>query len=336
MGDLRWKSGPEGAVAALSGEALGLARGAVVRHALVIFNPTAGWRRRRRLDATLRLLDEAGVTCQLAETRGRGDAEALARAAADAARPPSLVIAAGGDGTINEVANGLSAGSAPPPLAILPLGTANVLAAEIGLATTPEAVAAAILGGHRLDVPVARITHGTAGSAGGSRAFLLMAGAGFDAHVVEGVRPAVKRLLGKGAYVLETGRQMLRFSFPRYRVTIDGKAYDAASVVVARGRFYGGRHLAAPAARLDADGFQVCLFETGGRMAVLRYGAALLFGRLPRAAGYRIVPGRHVTVDGPPPLEANGGDPVQADGDIVARLPVEIDLAPRRLSLIVP
>ena len=321
MDDLRWKSGPEGAVAALSGEALGVARGAVVRHALVIFNPTAGWRRRRRLDATLRLLEEAGVTCQLAETRGRGDAEALAREAADAARPPSLVIAAGGDGTINEVANGLSAGSAPPPLAILPLGTANVLAAEIGLATTPEAVAAAILGGRRLDVKVARAN---------SRAFLLMAGAGFDAHVVEGVRPAVKRLLGKGAYVLETGRQMLRFSFPRYRVTIDGKAYDAASVVVARGRFYGGRHLAAPHARLEADGFQVCLFEKGGRLAVLRYGAALLLGRLPRAAGYRIVPGRHVTVEGP------AGDPVQADGDIIARLPVEIDLAPRRLSLVVP
>ena len=330
MDDLLWKGGPDGAVAGGSDPDAGLSRGAAVRHALVIFNPTAGWRRRRRLDATLRLLREAGVVCELAETRGRGDAEALAREAADAARPPSLVIAAGGDGTINEVANGLVAGSALPPLAILPLGTANVLAAEIGLATTPAAIAAAILGGRRLDVPVARVTLDTAGSAGGARAFLLMAGAGFDAHVVEGVRPAVKRLLGKGAYVLETGRQMLRFRFPRYRVTVDGVEHDAASVVVARGRFYGGRHLAAPDARLDADGFQVCLFETGGRLAVLRYGVALLLGRLPKAAGYRIVPGRHVTVEGP------AGDPVQADGDIIARLPVQIDLAPRLLSLVVP
>lgn len=321
MDDLLWKGGPDGAVAGGSDPDAGLSRGAAVRHALVIFNPMAGWRRRRRLDATLRLLREAGVACELAETRGRGDAEALAREAADAARPPSLVIAAGGDGTINEVANGLIAGSAPPPLAILPLGTANVLAAEIDLATTPEAVAAAILGRRCLDMPVARANN---------RAFLLMAGAGFDAHVVEGVRPAVKRLLGKGAYVLETGRQMLRFRFPRYRVTVDGVEHDAASVVVARGRFYGGRHLAAPDARLDADGFQVCLFERGGRLAVLRYGAALLFGRLPKAAGYRIVPGRHVTVEGP------AGDPVQADGDIIARLPVQIDLAPRQLSLVVP
>jgi YegS/Rv2252/BmrU family lipid kinase len=321
MDDLLWKGGPDGAVAGGSDPDAGRSRGAAVRHALVIFNPTAGWRRRRRLDTTLRLLREAGVVCELAETRGRGDAEALAREAADAARPPSLVIAAGGDGTINEVANGLIAGLAPPPLAILPLGTANVLAAEIDLATTPEAVAAAILGRRCLDMPVARANN---------RAFLLMAGAGFDAHVVEGVRPAVKRLLGKGAYVLETGCQMLRFRFPRYRVTVDGVEYHAASVVVARGRFYGGRHLAAPDARLDADGFQVCLFERGGRLAVLRYGAALLFGRLPKAAGYRIVPGRHVTVEGP------AGDPVQADGDIIARLPVRIDLAPRRLSLVVP
>lgn len=321
MDDLRWRHAPEGAVSALSGEALGPARGAAVRHALVIFNPTAGWRRRRRLDATLRLLEAGGLPCRLAQTSARGDAERLARRAAEAEAPPALVIAAGGDGTINEVANGLIAGTAPPPLAILPLGTANVLAAEIGLAATAEAVAAAILGGRRLDIPVARAN---------GRAFLLMAGAGFDAHVVEGVRPGVKRLLGKGAYVLETGRQMLRFGFPRYRVIVDGEAHDAASVIVARGRFYGGHHLAAPAARLDADGFQICLFETGGRLAVLRYGAALLLGTLPGAAGYRIVGGRRIRIDGPP------GDPVQADGDIIARLPVEIALAPRRLGLVVP
>src|SRR3546814_8890436 len=88
------------------------------RHALVIFNPVAGWRRRRRLAATLRLLGEVGIDCRLVRTGARGDAEALARAAADAMPPPALVIAAGGDGTINEVANGLLQGASPPPLEI--------------------------------------------------------------------------------------------------------------------------------------------------------------------------------------------------------------------------
>ncbi len=298
-----------------------LPAGREARHALVIFNPVAGWRRRRRLGTTLRLLRAAGIECHLVRTAARGDAEALARAAADAMPPPALVIAAGGDGTINEVANGLLQGASPPPLAILPLGTANVLAAEIGLATTPRAIAAAITRGRMRPMRLGRAN---------GRGFLLMAGAGFDAHVVAGVRPSAKRLLGKGAYVVETLRQLFRFGFPGYRATIDGTAHVAASVVVARGRFYGGRHLAAPAARLDADGFQVCLFERGGRRAVLRYGLALLTGRLPAAAGYRIVAGRRIIIDGP------AGDPVQADGDIIARLPLAIDLAPGQLRLVIP
>jgi diacylglycerol kinase family enzyme len=148
--------------------------------------------------------------------------------------------------------------------------------------------------------------------------------------VVAAVRPPVKRRLGKGAYVVETLRQLFRFDFPSYRVTIDGNVHVVASVVVARGRFYGGRHLAAPAARLDADDFQVCLFERGGRRAVLRYGLALLMGRLPDAAGYRIVAGRNVAIEGP------AGDPVQADGDVIARLPLAIDLVPRQLRLVIP
>ncbi len=295
--------------------------GRTARRALVIFNPTAGWRRRRRLRATLRLLEAAGIACRVAETGKRGDAERLACEAAISTSPPDLVIAAGGDGTINEVANGLRRAGTAPPLAILPLGTANVLAAEIGLAPDPAAIAAAIVAGRRIAVPVGRAN---------GNGFLLMAGAGFDAHVVQAVRPPVKRLLGKGAYVAETLRQLTRFGFPRYRVTIDGVPHEAASVVVARGRFYGGRHLAAPAARLDADGFQVCLFDSGGRLSVLRYGAALITGRLPRAAGYRIVSGRRVAIAGPP------GDPVQLDGDVVTRLPVDIDLAARRIDLVIP
>lgn len=286
---------------------------------LIIHNPVSGRRRAALLEQVLERLRLAGCTVALCRTGKRGDAERLAAAAA-----PDLydaVAVAGGDGTINEVANGLLQGASPPPLAILPLGTANVLAAEIGLATDPAAIAAAIVAGRRIAVPVGR--------ANGS-GFLLMAGTGFDAHVVQAVRPRVKRLLGKGAYVAETLRQLTRFGFPRYRVTVDGVAHEAASVVVARGRFYGGRHLAAPAARLDGEGFQVCLFGSGGRLAVLRYGAALVMGRLPRATGYRIVSGRRVSVAGPP------DDPVQADGDIVTRLPLDIDLAPRRIELIVP
>ena len=107
------------------------------------------------------------------------------------------------------------------------------------------------------------------------RGFLVMAGAGFDAHVVANVSPRLKRLLGKGAYVLETLRQLGRFSFPRYRVTIDGTVHEAASVIVARGHFYGGRFVVAPEARLDRDELHVCLFRKGGRLQTILYAIAL-------------------------------------------------------------
>ena len=104
----------------------------------------------------------------------------------------------------------------------------------------------------------------------------------------------------------------------------------AASVIVARGRFYGGRFVCAPEAGLETAQLHVCLFTRGGRRAVLRYAIALMLGYLPRLADYRIVAGRQVTIEGP------DGDPVQGDGDIIARLPVTIDLDPTTLSLVVP
>ena len=112
----------------------------MTRRVNVIYNPTAGWRRRARLERVLERLGELGASVTLRETRGRGDAEMLARAADPAAC--DAVVAAGGDGTINEVMNGLDRRNLP--LGIVPLGTANVLAAEIGLPREPRAQAEAI------------------------------------------------------------------------------------------------------------------------------------------------------------------------------------------------
>ena len=291
------------------------------RHLLVIFNPTAGWWRGRRLRATLAQLERGGCRITLRRTAGRGDAEAMARAAAS---EPSfdVVVAAGGDGTINEIINGLAgATEGRRPLAILPLGTANVLANEIGLPLGPAAVARTIVQGEARPIALGRAN---------GRCFAMMAGVGFDAHVVAGLDGRLKRLLGKGAYVVESLRQLRRFAFPRYRVAIDGTNYEAASIIVARGRFYGGRFVCAPEARLGAPEFQVCLFTRGGRWAVLRYGIALALGFLPRLPDYRIVRGRRVTIDGP------SGDPVQGDGDIIAALPVGIELDRAPLRLITP
>jgi YegS/Rv2252/BmrU family lipid kinase len=304
------------------------------RRLLIIHNPVAGRRRRGFMGHVVDALRQGGADVAVVETTGPRDAERLAGLAASGAltdgRIPDAVVASGGDGTINEVVNGLLAAPtlSPPALGLIPLGTANVLAAELDVPSGVAELARTLAGA------VPRTIH--AGRANG-RLFTMMAGVGLDAHVVEGVDPRVKRRIGKGAYVLESLAQIARWPSPRYRVITEDAAghrreHEAASCIVAKGHFYGGRFVCAPDARLDESGFQVCLFEDGGRLAALGYGTALVTGRLARQAaqggkeakgglGYRVVPAVRVRIEGPV------GDPVQGDGDTVARLPVDMETA---------
>ncbi len=288
---------------------------------MLIHNPAAG-RGRGRLQTTLARLRGLGSVPEVWATARRGEAEALARAAVE--RGYDLVVVAGGDGTVNEVVNGLIGSG--PPLALLPLGTANVLAIEIGLDLAPDALAQTILRGTSVDVCLGRIR----GADGAERLFTTTAGAGADAHAVASVDLVSKKLLGTGAYYAEMARQLLVFPFPNYRITVEGVTYDAASVVVSNGRYYAGQYVLAPDADIAEPSFQVCLFERGGRLAALRYVMAMQMDRLAEEPDYRIVTGRKVRVEGPE------GDPVQADGDIVAALPVDIEIVPGALRLLIP
>ena len=287
------------------------------RRLLIIFNPAAGWRRRRRHAPVLAQLREHGCAVVLRETEAPGDAERFAAEVDPGAF--DLVVAAGGDGTVNETINGLARSGLP--LALIPLGTANVLAAEIGLGTDPAAVARCVALGQPRPIAL--------GAANGRR-FILMAGAGFDAHVVADVSVPMKRWLGKGAYILSTLRQLLVFEFPSYDVLTDNKVQRAASVIVTNARYYGGRFVCAPEARLESDTLQVCLFERRGRLAAIGYALALFSGRLPRLSSYRMIEARRIEVRGRP------GEPIQVDGDGVGQLNVAIQVLPKALDLVFP
>lgn len=305
---------------------LGSAPATYRRRLLVIYNPTAGAgqlgrRKRARLEAYLDLLEDSGCAVEFRPTTRRGDAEAFAAEAV--LEKYDAVVAAGGDGTIGEVANGLPANSAP--LGIFPLGTANVLAMEIGLPLDPPAVMRAVLHG-----PQTMIWPGFVND----RLFTIMAGVGFDAHVVRDLPAQMKRWLGKGAYVVESLRQLAVYNVPRYRVSIDGVDYDCASAVVAKGHFYGGKFVCAPNARLDDPSFEICLFRMGGRIGASRATVALALGLLHRLPEIELVRGREVSITG---IDASGdGEPVQADGDIVATLPVHVRIGSRAIPLILP
>ncbi|MCW0180272.1 MAG: diacylglycerol kinase family lipid kinase [Zavarzinia sp.] len=294
------------------------------RHLAIIYNPVAGRRRGRRFHAALAALRGAGIEVALHETEAPGHATTLARRLADRVGAVDTIVAAGGDGTINEVVNGL-AGTAMP-LGIIPLGTANVLALELGLPRGPGAVAAVLAAGRTRPIGL-----GLARSASGERHFVVMAGVGYDAHVVAGVSTRWKRRLGKLAYVGEMLRQLGRFHFTPYRLSFNGgAAVEAASAIIANGRHYGGGFVCAPAADLGNGRLDACLFGDGGPLAAVKYGFALGLDLVPRLASVAQRPLTRVTIDGP------SGDPLQGDGDIIARLPAEVLLSPHRISVLAP
>ncbi len=293
---------------------------------VVVFNPTAGRRSRRRLERVLARLSERNVRVNVKETRARGDAH---RIAAELPAGTDTVVVAGGDGTINEVLNGLAgAGKTKdrPDVALVPMGTANVLAAEIGLTDlSPVNIAGTIADGARREIFLARAN---------DHFFVQMCSVGFDAHIVAKVNLGLKRRIGKLAYVWAVLMQMWRFVPRTYRITIDGQEYEAASVIVANGRYYAGRFTCVPQARIDEPLLYACLFHRAGRWQVIRYGWGLLSGRLDRCRGVSIIAASSVTIESAVPQVTV--EPVQGDGDIIATLPVEITAGAVRLTLRCP
>lgn len=285
---------------------------------LVIFNPAAGSRRRWRLARAMRVLGE-GVA--VAETAGPGDARRLAAEAARAGH--DCVVAAGGDGTIAEVAEGLAGTGAA--LGILPFGTANVLALELGLPLRPEPAARVVAAGRE-----AAIRPGIARGAEGERVFVQMLGAGLDAAVVHALPPGLKRALGKGAYVWQTLRELARHDFPPLRFSADGGAWEeASSLIVSKGRLYAGRHLVAPGASPLEPGFALLLQRRGGRGRALLAGAALPLGALHRMPFIELRRCTGVEIEGVGVL-------TQCDGDRGPGLPLRISDAPGVLRVRMP
>ena len=287
---------------------------------VIVFNPTAGARRAQLLWRVLDVLVANGLRLEVAETGRAGHAEQLAREAALSGE--RLIVAAGGDGTIAEVANGIMGTGAR--LGVIPLGTANVLANELALPFAPRAVAAALAFGRTRP-----LWPGIATGADRRRLFVQMLGVGFDAHVVHRLPLSLKRALGRGAYVLQTLRELARYGFQPIRLRLDGVETQAGSAIVTKGRLYAGRYLLAPEARPERPGFTVVLFDHAGAASAALYGLALPLHLLHRAPGIRRVHAHRVDVIGNAPVAA------QADGDPCGFAPLGIADAPGPIDVVV-
>jgi diacylglycerol kinase family enzyme len=235
-----------------------------------------------------------------------------------------LIIAAGGDGTLNEVANGMI--HSHVPLAILPGGTANVLAHELKMKGGFEAAAANL---HRC-VPT-RIAAGMLSTPHFRRAFLLMAGVGLDAQIVYNLNLDLKAAIGKLAYYAGGLQQVFR-PLPQFDVEVLGQQRRCGFALVSRVRNYGGDLEIARGASLLRSDFEVVLFEGQSSVGYLRYLAAVVLGRADGLKGITVVRASSITCQCPSDDRIH----TQIDGELASRLPVTIEIVPDALTLLVP
>ncbi|GJL77379.1 MAG: diacylglycerol kinase [Nitrospinaceae bacterium] len=270
------------------------------------------------LEESLKHLKEYGLQCDLHGTKGPHEAESAVQKAVHS-QSYHAVVAAGGDGTINEVANGLL--GTDLPLGIIPLGTVNVLAKELGYSLEPDQAARSIAFGPTQAVHV--------GNANG-RAFLLMVGAGFDGRAVAGVSPTLKRSFGQAAYMI-AGLKELFFKRPaKLVVDIDGSRYQTSWVVISNSCFYGGKYLLAAETGLQSRGFEVSLVAGETRWALVRSLMEMALSRKTKPGWKQIAPVNRITVT------ASQDEPVQMDGDNFAVLPLTVTPAESPLQVIMP
>jgi len=288
---------------------------------ILIANPVAKRASEQKIQKAVSLLRSAGYEVRVYLTQKRGDAEERAREAAGDSAP--LVIAAGGDGTMNEVINGIA--NSGTAMAIVPLGTTNVLAKELGV---PEDVAGAtelVLRGKVNSVSLGRVScvfHSSAVSL----YFCLMAGVGFDGEAVYGVSGSLKRHSGKGAYIFSGLKTLITYSPVDLKFTISGTIYTGYFAIVGKASKYGGNFKITPDAKLHDPHLHIVIMHGKRRRDILRYLYGIFRGRHLQLNDITSLKGESVRIE--------GIARIQVDGDYLGTTPATITVVPDALKLI--
>lgn len=282
---------------------------------LLVFNPTAGPKGRTLIGRVVAALRQGGAeVTAFAPTPGRRvpGPDEVRSGRYDA------VIAAGGDGTVRELAKALSGSNVP--IGFVPMGTGNVLAHEIGLPRDAEGLARVLREGPAVPLEGARAN---------GEPFYLMAGAGFDGEVVHRLDMPTKRRVGKLAYATPLLRT-LALPLPVLEVTVDGQSHRASWVIVANARCYGGSFVLAPGAHMASGDLLAILVKTRTRAALVGKLMTLPLGRLTRQRGVETLRCHRVAISSQTPVAT------QIDGDPFGVTPLIIETGGAPLTLIVP
>jgi diacylglycerol kinase (ATP) len=290
---------------------------------LIIYNPAAGQSNNlaKLIDRVAKLWNDGGWQAEIAATIAPGDATRRAQQAAEAGYDG--VIAAGGDGTVNEVMNGLIGTSTA--LGVLPLGTVNIWAREMGLSMDLLRAAASLAQSQLTQIDVGRA---------GDRYFLLMAGIGFDAAVTATVCAKEKKRLGAIAYVKQAVQIAWNFRGVRPKLRIDGKRVRGRilMVVIGNSQLYGGVLKFTAHATIDDGLLDVCVIKGQGMLSAPRRLISIFARHYNRDPQVQYYQARHIEIRG----QRRNILPVQVDGDYLGKTPMSFRVVPNSLWILVP
>ncbi len=285
---------------------------------LIIHNPYAGGRDREKFMAIFDGLRNNQISIELIMTEYAGHGTELAKQYCTK-KDIDMIVAAGGDGTINEVINGLY--GSDMPLGIIPTGTVNVLAKEIGLKNTSTHIIDTIVRGNCQKIYIAKINE---------RYFALMASVGLDALSVKNVNLTLKKYLGEFAYFISFVKQLIISKNTEYKVTIDGNDHICFGAIVSNGKYYAGKYICAPGSDIKDDKLYVVLMKNKGRFNLLRYFVSIITNRVATLDDIELYPAKSISIS------CAEAAPIQVDGDDFGDLPVQISISTKTISLVSP
>ncbi len=281
---------------------------------VVILNPAARGEKAKSLWDKIRGLSKEAFVRTTSEA---GEAREFARQAVHAGC--MVGDAAGGDGTVNEVVNGIAGSNVA--LGLLPMGTMNVFAAELGLPTNNlRKCWETIEEGHTriVDLPMAN-----------RHAFVQLAGVGFDAQIVQETDRGFRKQFGPLSYLV-AATQIVSREAPALVVESAGKQRRGSFVLIGNGRYYGGPFVLFKDARVDDGKLDVLIFKNLGYLDIARYLSGIIFGTHADLHDVEYFQTRRVTV------RSAGKVPVEVDGEVISNVPVTFRMSPHKLKVIAP
>ncbi|HEY1678916.1 MAG TPA: diacylglycerol kinase family protein [Candidatus Sulfotelmatobacter sp.] len=310
-----------------------------MRKAALLYNPDSGGRRRQaELESALSIFRGGGVEADLLPTNSPQHAEDEARRAI--ALGADTIFACGGDGTIHNIIQVLA--GTQVALGVLPMGTANALAHDLGVPMRIPAAARSALKARSRRIPLGFITYLDLNGLESARYFIVAAGMGVDAHLFYKLHAGIKKRLGMSAYYAKAWQLWFSYPMTRFRVRyldLSGvmNEANATELMAVRIRHFGGviQELA-PGASLDRDDLRLVLCRTASRIAYLAYVTRGFLRRRWRVPGIELAYSRHASCEYLDASEEQRKVYVEADGELVGTLPAKIKVVPDALTVLAP